>query len=112
MSMNTYIKGGINILHHVADVGLMFGDELEYFPVLDVEWPVSEPLNIALPHFVNCQEVFVMFFVPLKKASLANQPGWLFAVGQNAEIDYFLAFVPSQQTLWSNRPFYFMTLTA
>lgn len=53
MKTNTYIESGIDILHHITDVGFMFGDKLENFPVLDVKWPVSQLFNVTFPYFIN-----------------------------------------------------------
>lgn len=80
------MKGGIDVLNHVADIGLMLGDKLEGFLKFLAEGPISESLDFTIFYFIYCQELFIVFCVRLEETGLTYQSSRFLAVWVYAEI--------------------------
>ena len=59
-------------MNHVTHIRFMLCDKLENLPVLYVEWPVAQFLNIPPLHFINGQELLIMHFVVLEETILTD----------------------------------------
>ena len=86
----------------------MLCDELEYFSIFEVEWPVPEFLDIAAPDFIHRQELFIMLLMLFEEALLANKSRLFLAVWFNTNVENLPTFVARQKALGGNRPFDFM----
>ena len=84
-------------MHHIADVGFMLGDELKYFPVLDIEGPIPQLLNIPASYFIDGKKLLIVAFMFLEEAVLTDETGWLFTVRVNANVEYFFPLVARNQ---------------
>ena len=77
----------------------MLGHELKHLPVLLLEGPVPQLLNLPVFYLVHCQELLIMLFVRLEEAGLADQPTGLLTLGVYTYVEDVVAFVALQQAL-------------
>lgn len=99
------MEGGIDVLDHVVDIGVVLVDELINLAELLFEGPVSQLLYFSSLDLIDCEQLLVMFFVGLEEAGLADQPGGEVAFGVDAYIEDVLALVALDEALGSHRPF-------
>lgn len=98
------MEGSIDVLDHIVDIRVMFVDKLINLAELLLKRPVSQLLYFSSLDLVDCQQLFVVLFVGLEEAGLADQPGGEVAFGVDADIEDVLAFVALDEALGSHRP--------
>lgn len=96
------MKGGIDVLNHVANIGFVLGDKLEGFLKFLAERPISESLDFTIFDFIYCQELFIVFCVRLEETSLTYQSSRFLAAWVYAQIQDILALMTFKQTFGSH----------
>lgn len=99
------MEGGIDVLDHVVDIGVMLVDKFINLAELLFERPVSQLLYFSGLDLVDCQQLLVVLLVGLEEAGLADQPGGEVAFGVDADVEDVLALVALDEALGSHRPF-------
>lgn len=100
------MEGGIDVLDHIVDIGVVLVHEFVDLAELLLEGPVSQLLYFACLDLVDCQQFLVMLFVGLEEAGLADQASGEVAFRVDADVEDVLSLVAFQEALRSHRPFH------
>jgi hypothetical protein len=105
------MEGGVDVLDHVGDVGVVLVDELVDGAKLCLEGPVPQLLHLSPLDLVHCQELGVVILVAAEEAALTDQPRGQGALRPNADVEDVFAVVATHQALRRHRPLHPSHLT-
>lgn len=98
------MKGGIDVLDHVVNIGVMLVDEFVDLAEALLERPVSQLLYFSCLDFINGQKLFVMLLMTTEKAGLADQTCWKFTLRSNADVEYVFAVMTINEAFGCHGP--------
>lgn len=98
------MKGGIDVLNHIADIGLMLGYKFKYLSILLFKGPVPQFLYLPIFNLIYCQELLVVFLVRFEEASLTGKTSGLSTRWIDTDVQNIVSFVSFQEALRSHRP--------
>ncbi len=105
------MEGGIYVLDHIGDVGVVLVDELVDGSKLCLEGPVAQLLHLSSLDLIYCQQLGVVILVATKEAAFAHQPRRMGALRVYADVEDVLAVVAVHQALRRHRPLHPSHLT-
>lgn len=98
------MKGGIDVLNHVADIGFVLCYELEDLFILLFKGPIPQFLYLSIFNLIHCQKLLVVLLVRFKEAGFAGKTSGLSAGWIDTDVQNIVSFVTLQEALRRHRP--------